>query len=96
MLNKTDRSLVKAQIKPLLDQNLNLYRAAWHGDMNTETLREEYQEFCRKAEAKIASILEDFGLEDARVSLAGSSPTYYVKGMVNCVALSSLWGACHR
>jgi len=31
MLNKTDRELAKATIRPLLEENLDLYRAAWHG-----------------------------------------------------------------
>jgi len=90
MLNKTDRELAKAYIKPLLEENLRLYRAAWHGSTDQEEiLRKEYQVFCRKTEDLISSILEDFGLENTKISLAGTSPTYLHNSKVKY--LTSLW-----
>jgi len=90
MLNKTDRELAKATIRPLLEENLDLYRAAWHGaDQEADMLRREYQIFCRKTEERISSILEDFGFEGVRVSLAGTSPTYLHNSKVRY--LTSLW-----
>ena len=92
MLNKTDRVLAEASIKPLLDLNLELYRAAWHGNSNeAETLRKEYRVFCRETEVQISSVLEDFGLQDVKVSVAGMSPTYRMLGMPKVRYLTSLW-----